>query len=53
METAPIISPVPVEILALDQDEVVEGLREKVKGLEKQFQTDSLLLKDLEKWLLD
>ena len=40
METAPIISPVPVEILALEQDTVVEGLPGKVKGLEKQIQTE-------------
>ena len=34
MEAAPIVSPVPVEILGLELDEVVEVLREKVKGLE-------------------
>ena len=40
VETDPIISPILVEPLGLEQEEVVEGLPGKVKGLEKQIQTE-------------
>ena len=39
--------PLPVEILGVEQEEVIEGLRGKVKGLEKTIQTERYAVEGL------
>ena len=40
VETNPVFPPIHVETLGVEQEEVVEGLCGKVKGLEQQIQTE-------------
>ena len=53
VERSPVRLPVPVEILGVEQEEVIEGVRGKVKGLEQRIQTESMLLKAFERWSLE
>ena len=53
VERSPVRLPVPVEILGVEQEEVIEGVRGKVKELEQRIQTESMLLKAFERWSLE
>ena len=47
LETNPQLSSVPVVTLSLEQEEVVEVLRGKVKGLEQRIQTEGYVFEGL------
>ena len=50
VETDPVIPPVLMKHLGVEQEEVVEGLFGKVKGLDSNFRLRDMHLKDLGRW---